>query len=153
MHGKRFRGELLAKRLAPLGFVQNFPASHKGGIEFVRNSSMPHLYEHILVIAESFVYAEAVISAASRASCHPCVSERDGRLRDLLSGGSRHGTKLILTRSEAMAWQTKLIENADAYCRAASAEKGLPLLQRLAPILRAVDCYQQMFGDIFAIFD
>jgi hypothetical protein len=153
MTGKRFRVDSLANRLAQLGFAHNFPASHKNGFAFVRNSSIPRLYEHVLINAENPVYAEAVISAASRASCHPCVSERDGCLRALLSSGSRYGSKLIFTPAEAKAWQDRLIENADASCRAASSEFGPLLFKRLEPVLYAVDRYQKKIGEIFAVFD
>jgi hypothetical protein len=94
-----------------------------------------------------------VISGASFTSCHACVSERDDRLRAFLSKNSEFGTSLLSTSAEAKAWQKRLVENADAYCKLMAADKGPPLARRLQPIFTAVDLYVQGLGDMFAILD
>src|SRR5262245_62229629 len=110
---KRFDPDKLLQRLAPLGFALNLPETHKGGISFVRPSSVERLYEHVLIRTGRPTYVEAVISGASFTSCHACVSERDDRLRALLSENSEFGTSLLSTSAEAKAWQKWLVENVD----------------------------------------
>lgn len=150
---KRFDPDKLSQRLAPLGFALNLPESHKGGISFVRSSGVKRLYEHVLIRTGTPTYAEAVISGASFTSCHECVSERDNRLRAFLSADSEFGTTLLRTPAEAKAWQKRLVENSDAYCKSMASDKGPLLIQRLAPIFTAVDSYVQRLGDFFAILD
>jgi hypothetical protein len=150
---KRFDPDKLSQRLAPFGFTLNLPEVMKGGISFVRPSSVERLYEHILIRTGRPTYAEAVISAASFTSCHNCVSERDNRLRAFLSGESEFGTSLLRTSAEAKAWQKQLVENADVYCKRMASDKGPLLFQRLAPVFAAIDSYIQRLGDFFAILD
>lgn len=150
---KRFDPEKLLQRLAPLGFTLNLPETHKDGISFVRPSSGERLYEHVLIRMGRPTYAEAVISGASITSCHACVSERDDRLRAFLSENSEFGSSLLSTSAEAKAWQKRLVENADAYCKLMAADKGPLLARRLQPIFAAADLYAQRLGDMFAILD
>ena len=131
----------------------NSPEVMKGGFSFVRPSSVNRLYEHVLIRTGRPTYAEAVISGASFTSCHDCVSERDNRLRAFLSGGSAFGTALLWTSAEVKAWQKRLVENADDFCKFMASERGPLLSQRLASVFAAVDSYSQRLGDIFAILD
>jgi hypothetical protein len=160
--GKRFDSDRLSQRLAPHGFAHNLPQLIKGGvpqevlkgrISFVRRSSVERFYEHVHIQAGKVAWAEAVISAASFTSCHPCVSEHDGRLRAFLSGDSQFQTTRLATWAEAKAWQERLVENADSYCKRLAAGKGPVLTRRLEPVFAAVDLYVRALGDIFAVFD
>lgn len=153
MAGKRFDPEKLAHRLAPHRFVLNLPEVMKDGISFVRPSLFPRLYEHLRIHAANPVYAETVISAASLCSCHPCVSEQDNRLRELLSGHSWPNASRISTLAAAKAWQKLLVENADVFCTLAASTKGPELIQLLQPVFKAVESYIQRLGDIFSVFD
>jgi hypothetical protein len=150
---KRFDPEKLSQSLAPFGFTFNLPETHKAGISFVRPSIVSRLHEHILIRAGKVAYAEAVISGATFASCHPCVSETDERLRAFLSDGASYRTSALETWAAARSWQQRLVENADAYCKAMAAERGPQLAQRLLPVFAAVGSYVQRFGDLLAIFD
>lgn len=151
--GRHFDSEKLERRLAPQRYVLNLPEVMKNGISFVRASSIDRMYEHLLIRPGKAAYAETVISAASFTSCHACVSEVDGRFRALLSGDSDYQISLIETSAEANAWQKRLVENADAYCRQMAAERGPLLAQRLQPVFDAVDSYVHALGDMFAILD
>lgn len=150
---KRFDPDKLSHRLAPFGFALNLPETHKDGISFVRPSTVGRLYEHVLIRTGRVAYAEAVISAATFTSCHACVSENDERFRAFLAGGTWYRTSALETGAAAQAWQKRLVENADAYCKAMAAEKGPLLGQRLLPVFMALDLYIQRFGDAFAILD
>jgi hypothetical protein len=150
---KRFDPDKLSQRLAPFGFVLNLPEVMQYGISFVRPSSVDRLYEHILIYTGSPTHAEAVISAASFTSCHNCVSERDYRLRAFLAGKSEYGSKVLTTPAEAKAWQTQLVDHADALCKLMADEKGPLLSRQLASTFAAVDSYIQRLGDFFAILD
>jgi hypothetical protein len=150
---RRFDPDKLSQRLAPFGFALNLPETHKGGISFVRPSTVERLYEHVLIRAGRVAYVEAVISGATFTSCHACVSETDERFRTLLSEGTWYRTSALDTWAAAHAWQKRLVENADTYCQAMAAEKGPLLSQRLQPVFTAVDSYIQRFGDVFAILD
>lgn len=150
---KHFEPDKLLQCLAPFGFVFNLPEVMKGGISFVRPSSVNRLYEHVLIRTGSLTYAEAVISGASFTSCHNCISERDNCLRAFLSGGSDFGTAPFSTSAEVKEWQKRLVENADAYCKLIASKRGPLLFQRLASVFAAVDSYCQRLGDFFAILD
>jgi hypothetical protein len=150
---KRFDADKLSQRLAPFGFALNLPEVMKGGISFFRPSSVKRLYEHILISTGTPTCAESVISGASFTSCHNCVSERDNRLRALLSGNSEFGTSLLFAPAEAKAWQKQLVESADTYCTLMASDKGPLLFQRLASVFTAVDLYIQQLGDFFSILD
>jgi hypothetical protein len=150
---KRFNPNKLLQQLAPLGFALNLPETHKGGISFVRPSTVERLYEHVLIHTGRVAYAEAVISGATFTSCHPCVSEKDSHFRAFLSEGIWYQTSALETWAAAQAWQKRLVENADAYCKVMAAEKGPLLCQRLLPVFTVVDSYVQRFGDVFAILD
>ena len=153
MAGRRLNPEKLARLLASDGFVLNLPEAKKNGIYFIRPSKLERLCEHVLISAENPFYAEAVISAASFTSCHNCVSERDNRLRALLSGNSTYRNSRLLTAADAKAWQQKLVRNASTYCASAANELGPALTRRLLPVFGAVDMYVQLLGDPFAILD
>jgi hypothetical protein len=151
MAGKRFNPDKLAQHLEPYGFSLNLPEVMKGGISFVRRSSVKRLYEHVLIRTGKPTYAEAVISGASFTSCHPCVSERDHRFRAFLSGDADVETSLLL--KSARTFQQRLVENADQYCKSMAADKGPVLVQRILPVFKAVNSYAKALGDIFAILD
>ncbi len=153
MTGKSFEADRLAKLLAPWRFVLNLPETKKGGISFVRSSSVERLYEHILISPGKTAYAEAVLSGASFTSCHACVSEKDNRFRAFLSEDSTYQTSMLTTWADANAWQAKLVENADAYCSLMASDSGPVLSRRLAPVFNSVRGYERALGDIFAIFD
>ena len=150
---KRFDPDKLSQRLAPFGFALNLPEVKKGGISFVRPSTVERLYEHVLISTRGVACAEAVISGATFASCHTCVSEKDDRFRAFLSEGTWYQTSALETWAAAQASQNRLVENADAYCKAMAAEKGPPLCQRLLAVFMAANSYVQRFGDMFAILD
>lgn len=153
MAAKRFDPDRLAKLLEPQRFVLNFPEVMKGGISFVRPSAIKRLFEHVLIRTGKVAFAEAVISGASFTSCHPCVSEPDGRFRAFLSRNSEFQTSRLGTWAEAKAWQKQLVENADSYCKLMAADKGPVLARRLKRVFSAVDSYVRALGDIFIIFD
>jgi hypothetical protein len=150
---KRLDPDKLERLLAPHGFVLNLPEATKNGVSFVRPSALESLYEHILIRPGEVTYAEAVISAATFTSCHACVSERDNRFRAFLSGNSPFLTSSIYSSAAARTWQSRLVENADAYCTAATMDIGPKLTERLQPVVNAVSAYVQKLGDIFAILD
>lgn len=150
---KRFDPDELSQCLAPFGFTLNLPESHKNGISFVRPSTIGRLYEHVLIRTGRVAYAEAWVSAATFTSCHACVSENDERFRAFLSEGTRYQTSVLETWAAAHAWQKRLVENADAYCKVMAAEKGPLLVQRVQPVFTAVDLYVKQFGDVFAVLD
>jgi len=150
---KRFDPDRLSQRLAPFGFALNLPETHKAGISFIRPSTVARLHEHILIRTGKVAYAEAVISGATFTSCHPCVSETDERFRAFLSDGAWYRTSALESWAAAHSWQQRLVENADAYCKAMAAERGPQLAQRLLTVFTAVDSYIQRFGDLLAIFD
>jgi hypothetical protein len=150
---KRFDPDKLSQRLAPFGFALNLPETHKAGISFIRPSTIARLHEHILIRTGRVAYAEAVISGATFTSCHPCVSETDERFRAFLSDGAWYRTSGLETWAAAQSWQQRLVENAEAYCKAMAAERGPQLAQRLLPVFAAVDSYVQRFGDLLSIFD
>jgi hypothetical protein len=143
----------IGKRLAPHGFQLNLPEAKKNGISFIRPSSVSRLYEHILISAENPVYAEVVISASWRTTCHACVSELDNRFRAMLSGDSEFQTTWISVSAESKDWQRQLIENADAYCVAAAAALSPVLSERLSHVFNVVDRYTTRLGDVFAVLD
>lgn len=160
MAGKRFDPEWLSERFAPLGFVLNLPEGMKGGISFIRPSTIDRLYEHVQIRTGTNTYVDTFLSAATRTSCHKCVSEADYRLRALLLGGSemsREYPHMSSTRlrswAEARAWQKKLIDNADAYCRTMASDKGPLLLDRLRTVFVAVDAYVKKLGKMSLILD
>lgn len=150
---KRFDPDKLSQRLAPFGFALNLPETQKGGISFIRLSTVARLHEHILISTGRVAYAEAVISGATFTNCPECVSETDERLRTFLSDGVWYRTSALETWDAAQSWQQRLVENADAYCRVMAAERGPKLARRLQPVFAAVDSYVQRFGDLLAIFD
>ena len=125
----------------------------KNGISFIRRSSVSRLYEHVLIVAENPVYAEVVISAATRTSCHACVSESDDRFRALLSENSQFQNTWLTNSAESRKWQRRLVENADGYCAAAAAALGPLLTERLRHVFNVVDQYTTRLGDVFAVFD
>lgn len=150
---RRINPDKLSQRLGPFGFALNLPEAMKGGISFVRSSAVERLYEHVLIRTGTPTYAEAVISGASFTTCFDCVSERDNRLRAFLSPDSEFGASQLRTSAEAKAWQKRLVENADAYCKMMANDKGPQLFQRLLPAFTAVDSYIERLGDFFAILD
>lgn len=148
----RFNPQKLSRQLAPFGFTLNLPEAMKGGISFVRPSSVERLFEHVLICAGKIVWAEAVVSAATYTTCNKSVSEEDRRFRLLLAPDWPHTTSLE-TRDTAQPWLRQLIDNADTYCKQMAAEIGPALAARLQPVFKAVDSYTQKLGDIFAILD
>jgi hypothetical protein len=150
---KRFDPDKLSHRLAPFGFVLNLPDVKKGRISFVRPSIVERLYEHVLISTGKTAYAETVISGATFTSCHACVSEKDDRFRVFLSGYTWYQTSALETWATARAWQERLVENADTYCKAMANEKGPLLFRRLLLVFKAVDSCIQGLGDMFAVLD
>src|SRR5262249_61004041 len=122
--GRRFDPDKLTKLLAPYGFALNLPEAMKNGISFVRPSGYENLFEHVLIRPGEVAYAEAVISAATFTSCHPCVSERDNRFRAFLSGNSKFQNSRIYTSLAARAWQKRLVDNASGFCKADAMDFG-----------------------------
>jgi len=150
---KRFDHEKLSKKLAPFGFALNSPGWLKGSITFLRASSVPRLHEHIRISGGRVAYAETVLSGATFAVCMASVSEEDNRFRSFLSPNTWYHTSTLDNAATARAWQNRLVENADAYCKAMATEKGPQLCRRLQPVFTALDSYLQRLGDIFRIFD
>ena len=148
-----FKTDKLAKQLEPYRFQLNLPETRKGGISFVRRSSVERLFEHLLISATNPAYAEVVISASSFTICHSSVSERDSRLRALLSDGCEFRTTTLNNSFEAQQWLQKLIDKADEYCTLASVDCGPLLVSRLHPFFESVDAYVDRLDDIYSIFD
>ncbi|HVW02888.1 MAG TPA: hypothetical protein VHB77_21190 [Planctomycetaceae bacterium] len=152
MPSRRLNADRLTRQLSSQGFSLNLPEVMKGGISYVRPSSVERLYEHVLIRTGTAVYAETVLSAATFTSCHAAVSERDPRLRALLAGNSEFGTSRLETAAEVRDWQQRLIDHADAFCRSMSSELGPVLIDRLAPAFEALDRYVEAVGDMRTIF-
>lgn len=150
---KRLSANSLQTKLKPLGFIHNLPEVLKGGISFVRLSSVERLYEHLRISPGISTSVDLVISAASFTSCHRCVSEKDDRFRLFLSKGDWTGTVRIETASDVKEWQPLLIENVQEYCERLADDSGVSLAARLQPTFSAVDRYVHRFGDLFEVFD
>lgn len=150
---KRLSANSLQTKLKPLGFLHNLPEVHKGGISFVRPSSVERLYEHLQISPGISTSVDLVISAASFTSCHRCVSEKDDRFRLFLSNGNWIGTVRTETASDVKEWQNQLIDHLQEYCERLADESGVSLAARMRRTFSAVDRYIHRFGDLFEVFD
>jgi hypothetical protein len=142
--------------LEPQGFWMHDVDSVTKTIAFVRQSGISPLYEHLSVYGQGkkgeAVYAKNSISGSSSQSQDECVAEEDlGLIYALESDGDRHWT-LVNTTTEANAWERKLAQVADSYCRATSDAMGPLLKERLHPAFLAVSRYIAKLGNIKNIF-
>jgi hypothetical protein len=147
----------LSELLKPQGFRLSAADARTKDISFVRESSIPRLFEHIVIAGQGklgeVVYAKTAVSGSTGHSHDECVSAIDRALVDVMeTDKARHWT-LLRTDEEAKAWETKLARHADAYCRATTRAKGPSLHERLQPTFDAVDAYLRAVGDVFAVFD
>jgi hypothetical protein len=153
MSGKRFDPERLSQLLAPCQFTINSPEFVKGRLSFVRRSSFERLYEHLLITTTNPAYVETVMSGASFRSCHDCVSEIDTRFRSFMATDARYQKSDVSTAVKAVAWQKRLVENADTFCKSMAKEKGPALAKRLAAVFKLVELYVIALGEISSVLD
>ena len=126
-------------------------------ITFVRQSTIPRLYEHLNVCGQGkegeAVYATTAISGSTGHSQDRCVSEEDHTLLYTLETNKERHWTLVRTQAEAKVWENRLAQAADFHCRATAQSKGPLLRERLQPAFSAVDRYIVKLGNVNDIFD
>jgi len=126
-------------------------------IAFVRQSTIPRLYEHLNVCGQGkegeAVYATTAISGSTGHSQDRCVSEEDHTLLYTLETNKERHWTLVRTQAEAKVWENRLAQAADFHCRATAQSKGPLLRERLQPAFSAVDRYIVKLGNVNDIFD
>jgi hypothetical protein len=142
----------LSALLKPQGFWLRDVDSVTKTIAFVRQSTIPRLYEHLNVHGQGktgeAVYAATAISGSTSHSCDECVSEDDlTLLYTLETDTDRHWT-LVRTREEAEAWEKRVAQVAGLQCRTTGQLKGPSLRVRLEPAFSAVDRYIASLGNL-----
>jgi len=126
-------------------------------IGFVRSSTVPRLYEHLIVEGQGkageAVYAKTAISGSTTQARDECVAEVDLTLLYALeTDKDRHWT-LLRNKQEAQIWETRLARVADSQCRATAQTKGPAMHERLKPVFAAVDRYIAKLGNLNDIFE
>jgi hypothetical protein len=146
----------LSLLLEPQGFWLRDVDSVTKTIAFVRQSTIPRLYEHLNVYGQGkvgeAVYATTAISGSTSHSCDECISEEDlTLLYTLETDKDRHWT-LVRTKEEAEIWESRVAQVADFQCRATGHSKGPLLHERLQPAFSAVDRYIGKLGNVNDVF-
>lgn len=147
----------LSALLQPQGFWLRDANSLTRTIAFVRQSTIPRLYEHLNVYGQGkageAVYATTAISGSKNHSFDECITEEDLTLLDTLETDTKRHWTLVPTRKQAEEWEQKLARHADSQCRATARTKGPSLLDRLQPAFAAVDHYLLRLGNLNDVFD
>ena len=147
----------LSAILNPQGFWLRDADFDTKDIAFVRQSTIPRLYEHLNVCGAGkegeAVYAKTAISGSTGHSHDRCVSEQDLTLLYTLETDKVHHWTLVRTQAEAKVWENRLAQAADFHCRATAQSKGPLLRERLQPAFSAVDRYIVKLGNVYDIFD
>src|SRR5262249_23500852 len=137
------RPDRLSGILNPQGFWLRYANFDTKDIAFVRQSTIPRLYEHLNVsgglVRRSLgqgkegeaVVATTAISGSTGHSHDRCVSEEDNALLYALETNKERHYTLVRTRAEAKVWENRLAQAADFHCRATAQSKGPLLRERL----------------------
>jgi len=141
------RLDRLSGILNPQGFWLQHADFDTKDFTFVRQSTIPRLYEHLNVrgglvgrrlgqIKDEAVRATTAISGSTGHSHDRCVSEEDNALLYALETNKERHYTLVRTRAEAKVWENRLAQAADFHCRATAQSKGPLLRERLQPVFR-----------------
>jgi hypothetical protein len=146
----------LSALLKPQGFGLRDVDSVTKTIAFVRQSTIPRLYEHLTVHGQGkqgeAVYATTAVSGSTSHSCDECVSDEDHTLLYTLETDKERHWTLVRTKEEAEIWEKRLAQAADPQCRVTAQSKGPLLRERLQPSFAAVDRYMVMLGNVNDLF-
>lgn len=147
----------LSALLKPQGFWLRDSDSVTKTILFVRRSSIPRLYEHLIIQGQGkkgeAVYATTAVSGSTSHSSDDCISEEDLTLLYTLQADKERHWTLVCNKAEVEQWERQLVLHADLQCRATAQSKGPRLHDRLQPAFAAVDGYILRLGNVNAVFD
>jgi hypothetical protein len=146
----------LSALLEPQGFWLRDVDSITKTIAFIRQSTIPPLYEHLNVHGQGklgeAVYATTAISGSTSHSSDECVSENDPTLLYTLETDKERHWTLVRTKDEAKIWEKRLADVADFQCRATANAKGPLLRERLQSVFNAVERYVAKLGNVNDVF-